>query len=1198
MLFDKSDRRLITGGDDGIVKIWCARTGFLLYSLRAHSNCISDMSVEASNMFLAVGSIDGYISIWHLPSGHHLFTINAFSPVLTLEFQPVAEPAREVILMATCSDGYAKFWAVDLQARSASPTPIKFHCKSLARDEIRCASFSPAGLRFVTGATDGIVRLFTVPELVDIKAKQQSSPVMPYLYYLEDHEGYVNSVHYRSDGTRLATSSWDGCIREWQYQSSKPAWTSKAYDTATVLGASQDTLVPGRPRKVTIVTYCCGDRAIVGAVNQTFELVYFSLEHPLKKALRYHEGEVYILTANPVDDRILLSAGCDGRAALWNMETQQRIFEFNLPNTRFLDGGFSQNGQMFALVDEMGRVSLFGCGMSPDAYEAAPASQFFPTDWNELVFDAQRNVIDSVTQRPADAAPRSMIVSIERAEYGSLVSPNYANSIPIEGADESVQERARELFLRQMTMERQLYMREHTDIPPGSIPKHTRPRRRRLLYGSDVEDSGGGIIVPPSLEAPEDEIYHLTAAGGAESETEAEVSVTGPDSPQGPYNLRRREATAIANSTSPVTRRRPRLLESLFDDEDDELYRPQSVPNHGRRVRRRRPVIQEDEEGEEDDRFGGESEGEEATTTPILVASDWITGRVRRLFPFHPQLYDIIAYLPEGHRRFMEKTDEAIFKTTIDAELEDVVFGQIVRLHFYPGPPTSYCELDLMLLRDEEAIEGAPPLTALYQQQQQSQHHYHHHHHRRKIHLAFYDMEGQADFIIPICLYRWSVSPENIRRAGQHVRVVFGDDEYYEAKVRRLNVSPALVPKRPWGCYHVEWLTLNDPAENLSPWEVQTDELPYYECTEAIEEEIRQGLIHGLESIIRDSSSAAFRKPVDLALFPDYLETVAYPMDLSLLLARLRSGYYRRLEAFEWDVRLIYENAFAYNLPDSEIVQAAAELVQNILQMMKRAERASRRRRETVAAGVAAAASSSTSSLSSPRPVSRRAGLRNSPRAPPLSNNNNNNHTAFTGRGGRGEREARARRRATLDLRQSSPPDPLIAAASSSTSGLGSRRGRSMAAGLLISPVDISSNVSISSGASPVRRRTRRRVDYREDGSSDDADADADDDEDRRTHADNDTDGEEMVIESGSENVADHFMTPLMAAATDSTTARRSSGRGGGRFERLSSITRRPLHGPREGRMTSSGERGGTHRSRTSSGTPTPTRYDLRTRTS
>lgn len=1187
MLFDKSDRRLITGGDDGIVKVWCTRTGFLLYSLRAHSNCISDMSVEASNMFLAVGSIDGYISIWHLPSGHHLFTINAFSPVLTLEFQPVAEPAREVILMSTCSDGYAKFWAVDLQARSASPTPVKFHCKSLARDEIRCASFSPAGLRFVTGATDGIVRLFAVPELADIKAKQQPSPVMPYLYYLEDHEGYVNSVHYRSDGTRLVTSSWDGCIREWQYQSSKPAWTSRAYDTATVLGASQDTLVPGRPRKVTIVTYCCGDRAIVGAVNQTFELVYFSLDHSLRKALRYHEGEVYILTANPIDDRILLSAGCDGRAALWNMETQQRIFEFSLPNTRFLDGGFSQNGQLFALVDEMGRVSLFGCGMSPDAYEAAPASQFFPTDWNELVFDAQRNVIDSVTQRPADAASRSVIVSIERAEYGSLVDPDYAGSLPIEGADESVQERARELFLRQMTTERQLYMREHTDIPPGSIPKHTRSRRKRLLYGSDVEeDSMGGTIVPPSLEAPEDEIYHLTAAGGDESETEAEVSVTGPDSPQGPYNLRRREAMAIANSTSPVTRRRPRLLESLFDDEDDELYRPHSVPNHGRGTRRRRPVIQEDEEGDEEDGGGSEGEGGEVTT-PTLVASDWVTCRMRRLFPFHPQLYDVIAYFPEGHRRFMEKAREAIFKTTIDAELGDVVLGQIVRIHFYPGPPTTYCELDLMLLNDEEAIEGVPPLTALYPQ-------HHHHHNRRRIHLAFYDMEGQADFIIPICLYRWSVSPGNIRRAGQHVRVIFGDDEYYEAKVRRLNVSPALVPKRPWGCYHVEWLTLNDPAEDLSPWEVQTDDPPYYECTEVIEEDVRQGLIHGLEGIIRDPTSAAFRKPVDLALFPDYLETVAYPMDLSLLLTRLRSGYYRRLEAFEWDVRLIYENAFAYNLPESEIVQMAAELVQTVLQMMKRTERASRRHRETVQGTVAPiAAATATSSLSSPRLVSRRAGLRNSPRAPPLGNN----HASLMGRGGREEREARARRRATLDLRQSSPPDPIIAAASSSTSGIGSRRNRSMA-GLLISPVDVTSNISISSGASPVRRRTRRRVDYREGGGSDDDDHV---DDIGMVHANSDTFVEDMVIESGSESVADHFMTPSRAAPlTGAGPRRRSSGRGGGggasRFEGLPS-TRRSSHGL-GGMTTTSSEREMTHRSRASSGTPTPTRYNLRTRAS
>ena len=133
------------------------------------------------------------------------------------------------------------------------------------------------------------MRLIKVPQLAEIKANKQPVIALPFVYFLEDHQGYVNSVHYRSDGCRLVTSSWDGCVREWWYSqnqdSSNPTatsgneshWTSRSYDTAAVLGGSMDEMVLGRPRKVTIVTYCCGDTAVVCAINQTFELVFFPL---------------------------------------------------------------------------------------------------------------------------------------------------------------------------------------------------------------------------------------------------------------------------------------------------------------------------------------------------------------------------------------------------------------------------------------------------------------------------------------------------------------------------------------------------------------------------------------------------------------------------------------------------------------------------------------------------------------------------------------------------------------------------------------------------------------------------------------------------------------------------------------------------------------------------------------------------------
>lgn len=918
------------------------------------------MSIDPSNTVLAAGSMDGYISFWDLLLGHHLFTLNAYSPVLTLEFRPQEVASRELVLMATCTDGYAKFWAINIQQRTWSTTPTKYHCKSLARDEIRCASFSPAGLRFITGATDGIVRLVSVPEVSLIKSSAPPTLAMPYMLYLEDHEGYVNSVHWSTCGTRFVTSAWDGCVREWNCDaedttdSVSKLWKSEAFSTTSVLGDSRDEVVPGRPRKVTIVTYCNGDQNILCAVNQSFELILFDRGRVKPtRVLRYHEADVFILTTNPVDDRIVLSAGCDGKAAIWFSPTGERLFDFQLDNTRFLDGGFSQDGSKFALVDDMGRVSIFGCGASVEAFANAPPSQFFPTDWNELIFDSQRLAVDAITQRPPHLAPRDSIVSIEKTTWDFTPDLNYALQLSLE-VDEMLSQRQKQVFNRQLRNETRLFKRELELTLPGSLPKHSRSRRRRLLYGSDVEDE----MVAPLLANPDqnetatapvesaDEDFQMASG----SETDADLSVNSSDeeqetTPTGPYNLRQR---TLALPRHPARRQGQRRLTTAELTEDDQLYRPDVAL---RITTRRRPIIEESSEEEEDeeDHFvttasrtsSSSSRRRPASTTPSIsrVISPWLTHKDRHIFPYLPQIHDVVVYFPEGHRMFLKKERRPQFQDCLPWEVKpdlgNVVFGQVMSLNFIPGEPT-WCLLELMLLDDISAREGLPPPTHIPSS-------------ARKIQISFYDMTNQPDFIIPYCRYAWSVRRIQRYAPGEIVRVVFGKDESYEARVKRIKVPSERIPERPWQCYVVEWLTLEDEPESLSPWELETifeedapDRQPY-QCQEFVDSDVARLIDEGLQKLLYDARAALFKKPVDLRSFPDYLETVAYPMDITTIHQRLLRGYYRRVDALEWETRLIYENAYAYNLPDSDVVKDAEYVMNEILRLVKRAQRGTRR---------------------------------------------------------------------------------------------------------------------------------------------------------------------------------------------------------------------------------------------------------------
>jgi len=64
--FDKLDRLVITGADDGIIKVWRKDTMVLQASLHGHMDVIIDIQVSHCNRYLASGSKDGTIIIWDL----------------------------------------------------------------------------------------------------------------------------------------------------------------------------------------------------------------------------------------------------------------------------------------------------------------------------------------------------------------------------------------------------------------------------------------------------------------------------------------------------------------------------------------------------------------------------------------------------------------------------------------------------------------------------------------------------------------------------------------------------------------------------------------------------------------------------------------------------------------------------------------------------------------------------------------------------------------------------------------------------------------------------------------------------------------------------------------------------------------------------------------------------------------------------
>ena len=64
--YDRSGRLIITGDDEGLLKIWSADTGLLLSNLKGHTTIINLTDVSPCNKYLASCSQDGTVRVWDL----------------------------------------------------------------------------------------------------------------------------------------------------------------------------------------------------------------------------------------------------------------------------------------------------------------------------------------------------------------------------------------------------------------------------------------------------------------------------------------------------------------------------------------------------------------------------------------------------------------------------------------------------------------------------------------------------------------------------------------------------------------------------------------------------------------------------------------------------------------------------------------------------------------------------------------------------------------------------------------------------------------------------------------------------------------------------------------------------------------------------------------------------------------------------
>uniref|UniRef100_A0A3B3BFL7 Bromodomain and WD repeat domain containing 3 n=1 Tax=Oryzias melastigma TaxID=30732 RepID=A0A3B3BFL7_ORYME len=414
--FDRTGRRIFTGSDDCLVKIWATDDGRLLATLRGHSAEICDMAVNHENSLIASASCDKVIRVWCLRTCAPICVLHAHAASITsIQFCPAAKGTARY-LASTGADGMVCFWkwhALSLKFDQ----PVKFLERSRPGVQVSSSSFS-SGMFMATGSTDHMIRVYYLGAETPMKVSE-----------MDAHTDKVAVVQFSNNSElRFVSGSRDGTAKIWHYQQQE--WKSVTLDMAAKL----PTATNGDDKAKLVVTMVAWDRTdttVITAVSNYLLKVWSSASGQLLHVLSGHDDEVFVLEAHPFDPRIMLSAGHDGNIYIWDLTRGVKIRNFfNMQiegqgHGAIYDCKFSIDGQHFACTDSHGHLLIFGFGCSRP-YEKIPDHMFFHTDYRPLIRDSNNYVLDEQTQQAPHLMPPPFLVDVD----GNPHPPHFQRLVP------------------------------------------------------------------------------------------------------------------------------------------------------------------------------------------------------------------------------------------------------------------------------------------------------------------------------------------------------------------------------------------------------------------------------------------------------------------------------------------------------------------------------------------------------------------------------------------------------------------------------------------------------------------------------------------------------------------------------------------------------------------------------------------------
>ncbi|EDO42306.1 predicted protein [Nematostella vectensis] len=268
-----SGSRVVSGSDDGTLKVWSALSGKCLRTLTGHTGGV--WSSQLSGHIIVSGSTDRTLKVWNAETGYCMHTLYGHTSTVR------CMDMHEEVVVSGSRDGTLRVWD--------TTTGNCLHVLVGHLAAVRCVKYD--GHRVVSGAYDFLVKVW------DPETEQC-------IHTLQGHTNRVYSLQF--DGTYIVSGSLDTSIRVWHAETGQCLHTLVGHQSLTSgMELRNNTLVSGNADstvKIWDIT--------TGQCLQT-------LAGPNK-----HQSAV---TCLQFSSKFVITSSDDGTVKIWDLQTGEFI---------------------------------------------------------------------------------------------------------------------------------------------------------------------------------------------------------------------------------------------------------------------------------------------------------------------------------------------------------------------------------------------------------------------------------------------------------------------------------------------------------------------------------------------------------------------------------------------------------------------------------------------------------------------------------------------------------------------------------------------------------------------------------------------------------------------------------------------------------------------------------------------------------